>query len=293
MDERMAAMVLTSLSCSPISPPFTSRLSDTGSVGSSDTAYSSSYTSSPSPPLLLSRSAPLQGTTPQHGNADEGIDVDDAFGYFADEASPRKRKASTKVMYRCAWHGCGMLLHTDRSIASHVREVHLGRKKHGGGDSDMSDDNDDHEEEFYYTEEEVGVDIPLRHGQSLSPTPITGEAAGAPLEQDPIFKEHQYGARPCHAAPIPIPLVQKSLSWQPSSTNYLGSPHSRRQLFNYGSNSVRSSPMHSSSSSLKCVPLSKKSRGEMRKCRKVYGMENRDQWCTQCKWKKACTRFLE
>jgi len=24
---------------------------------------------------------------------------------------------------------------------------------------------------------------------------------------------------------------------------------------------------------------------------KVYGMDRRDMWCTQCKWKKACTRF--
>lgn len=31
--------------------------------------------------------------------------------------------------------------------------------------------------------------------------------------------------------------------------------------------------------------------GETRKCRKVYGMQGRDSWCTQCKWKKACTRF--
>lgn len=30
---------------------------------------------------------------------------------------------------------------------------------------------------------------------------------------------------------------------------------------------------------------------EVKKCRKVYGMENRELWCTQCKWKKACTRF--
>lgn len=34
-------------------------------------------------------------------------------------------------------------------------------------------------------------------------------------------------------------------------------------------------------------------RGENRKCRKVYGMERRDQWCTQCKWKKACSRFCD
>lgn len=40
-------------------------------------------------------------------------------------------------------------------------------------------------------------------------------------------------------------------------------------------------------------PLSpnRRTRGENKKCRKVYGMENRDQWCTQCKWKKACSRF--
>ncbi|CAH8440927.1 unnamed protein product [Schistosoma bovis] len=30
---------------------------------------------------------------------------------------------------------------------------------------------------------------------------------------------------------------------------------------------------------------------DVRKCRKVYGIENRDQWCNQCKWKKACRRF--
>ena len=37
----------------------------------------------------------------------------------------------------------------------------------------------------------------------------------------------------------------------------------------------------------------KKSKGDGKKCRKVYGMENRHLWCTQCRWKKACTRFLD
>ena len=32
-------------------------------------------------------------------------------------------------------------------------------------------------------------------------------------------------------------------------------------------------------------------RGDGRKCRKVYRMENKDKWCTQCRWKKACARF--
>ncbi|KAF2351485.1 hypothetical protein FHG87_017760 [Trinorchestia longiramus] len=31
--------------------------------------------------------------------------------------------------------------------------------------------------------------------------------------------------------------------------------------------------------------------GESKKCRKFYGMDQKNEWCTQCKWKKACTRF--
>ncbi|XP_072396153.1 uncharacterized protein [Diabrotica undecimpunctata] len=31
--------------------------------------------------------------------------------------------------------------------------------------------------------------------------------------------------------------------------------------------------------------------GGKKKCRKAYGIEFKDLWCTQCRWKKACTRF--
>ncbi|XP_016058688.1 PREDICTED: SLC2A4 regulator isoform X1 [Miniopterus natalensis] len=37
----------------------------------------------------------------------------------------------------------------------------------------------------------------------------------------------------------------------------------------------------------------RKPRGDAKKCRKVYGMERRDLWCTACRWKKACQRFLD
>lgn len=37
----------------------------------------------------------------------------------------------------------------------------------------------------------------------------------------------------------------------------------------------------------------KRIRGETRKCRKMYGMDKKDSWCTQCKWKKACSRFID
>ncbi|ELK25824.1 Zinc finger protein 704 [Myotis davidii] len=37
----------------------------------------------------------------------------------------------------------------------------------------------------------------------------------------------------------------------------------------------------------------RKPRGDAKKCRKVYGTERRDLWCTACRWKKACQRFLD
>jgi len=45
-------------------------------------------------------------------------------------------------------------------------------------------------------------------------------------------------------------------------------------------------------SSSKLLTGRKSRNGDVRKCRKVYGIENRSLWCTQCKWKKACTRFF-
>ncbi|KAJ8016072.1 hypothetical protein DPEC_G00003350 [Dallia pectoralis] len=43
----------------------------------------------------------------------------------------------------------------------------------------------------------------------------------------------------------------------------------------------------------KPAPGTRKPRGEAKKCRKVYGMEKRDMWCTACRWKKACQRFTD
>ncbi|CAN8003383.1 unnamed protein product [Ixodes pacificus] len=47
------------------------------------------------------------------------------------------------------------------------------------------------------------------------------------------------------------------------------------------------------SASPKSSPLHRRVRSESRKCRKIHGMENKDMWCTQCKWKKACSRYVD
>jgi len=55
---------------------------------------------------------------------------------------------------------------------------------------------------------------------------------------------------------------------------------------------IRLSPKPSCPSTSPKSPV-RRPRGDAKKCRKVYGMDQRDLWCTQCKWKKACTRFGE
>lgn len=50
------------------------------------------------------------------------------------------------------------------------------------------------------------------------------------------------------------------------------------------------SPKSDASSSLIKSPSRRTRDGK--KCRKVYGLEQRDLWCTQCKWKKACSRWV-
>uniref|UniRef100_A0A2C9JGE3 C2H2-type domain-containing protein n=1 Tax=Biomphalaria glabrata TaxID=6526 RepID=A0A2C9JGE3_BIOGL len=92
--------------------------------------------------------------------------------------------------------------------------------------------------------------------------------------------------------------IQKSLSWQihSSPSGHLISPPQRpnkptpqERLHQHQAQSPKSGMPPTTFK----VAQHRRPRSEVRKCRKVYGMENRDQWCTQCKWKKACTRFID
>ncbi|XP_025832031.1 zinc finger protein 704-like [Agrilus planipennis] len=114
------------------------------------------------------------------------------------------------------------------------------------------------EEEFYYTETEVEV-TPT----SSTPTMLHRDMARPPHE-DPEYQRQVVGSfrQSLYSGPINIPQSpHKLLKLSPR-------PHSPK---------MPASP--------------RRVRGENKKCRKVYGMENREQWCTQCKWKKACSRF--
>ncbi|XP_044151314.1 zinc finger protein 704 [Bufo gargarizans] len=156
MDKVTAAMVLTSLSTSPLvrSPPI--RLTDVNECwkdagyvpsSSSSSGYwswntTSDYSnpSTPSPPLSADHFKNFRCTVHPEDNPDET----DSGNLFFEDPVPRKRKNSMKVMFKCLWKKCGKILSTAAGIKKHIRNIHLGRT----GESDDCDG----EEDFYYTE---------------------------------------------------------------------------------------------------------------------------------------------
>ncbi|XP_021415519.2 zinc finger protein 704 [Oncorhynchus mykiss] len=355
MEKVTAAMVLTSLSSSPLvrSPPvkvsecLNGSWKDRGG-GFTPSSYSSSgywswsgpsdqsNPSTPSPPLSADSFKPFRMPSINGPPPDDAIDEQDGSSLLFDEPIPRKRKNSMKVMFKCLWKNCGKVLSSAAGIQRHIRTVHLGRNC----DSDCSDG----EEDFYYSEIKLNTDSVADGLSSLSPVspsvlspvppsndrhrrpPAEGSngssgnkenhshahsnttplSRSAPSALYLIHTDHAYQA----TSPVTIPSTGSgsaastsftpssssnfSISWQSPPVTFTGtavSPtHSRTQSFveqRPQTIAVLSSPPRATGS------LSRKSRGEGKKCRKVYGMENRDMWCTACRWKKACQRFTD
>lgn len=363
MDKVTAAMVLTSLSTSPLvrSPPvkvsesLSGSWKDNGSAGlftpssnSSSGGYWSwsapsdqSNPSTPSPPLSADSFKPFRvpsvgGVGPgPAGPDDPSLDEQDGSSLLFDEPIPRKRKNSMKVMFKCLWKNCGKVLSTAAGIQRHIRTIHLGRNC----DSDWSDG----EEDFYYTEIKLNTDSVADGLSSLSPMspsvlsppppsllpsasqpsdshrppqssdskePLVGGTTqlsrSAPSALYLIHTDHAYQA----TAPVSIPSSSSnsassastsftptnsssfSISWQSPPVTFTGNTLSPSKSQGFGEQrsqtiAVLSSPPRATTA------LSRKVRGEGKKCRKVYGMENRDMWCTACRWKKACQRFTD
>ncbi|KAM8785274.1 zinc finger protein 704 isoform 1-T1 [Rhynchonycteris naso] len=330
MDKVTAAMVLTSLSTSPLvrSPPVRPTEGLSGSWkegGAPSSSCSSGYwswsapsdqsnPSTPSPPLSADSAKPFRSPAP-----DDGIDESEAGNLLFDEPIPRKRKNSMKVMFKCLWKNCGKVLSTAAGIQKHIRNVHLGRV----GDSDYSDG----EEDFYYTEIKLNTDsvadglgslAPASPSQSLASPPtfpipdssrtetpcaktetklMTPLSRSAPTTLYLVHTDHAYQATP----PVTIPGSAKftpngssfSISWQSPPVTFTGIPVSPTHHHPVGTGEQRQHSHTVLSSPPRGTVSLRKPRGEGKKCRKVYGMENRDLWCTACRWKKACQRFLD
>lgn len=335
MDEMMAAMVLTSLSCSPIvqSPPCGDLIptpqvtcdlwKESGDVSDSGSSTTSGHwsvecgASTPSPPHNEA-SPKYTNEAFSASHVDEGFETDpDPF--LLDEPAPRKRKNSVKIMYKCLWPNCGKLLRSIVGIKRHVKTQHLG----DGADSDQRK----REEDFYYTEvqlkEEAEAESTPRSPstattplliQPLTPKPET-PALEVPSVESPLSSalsqsapgsfwhiqaDHAYQALPSIQIPV-SPHIFTSISWAaaPSALPSLSPIRSRSLSFSEQQHQQQQqqTPLIKSHLIVASPPRatngSRKVRGEAKKCRKVYGIEHRDQWCTACRWKKACQRFLD
>uniref|UniRef100_A0AAY5KA91 C2H2-type domain-containing protein n=1 Tax=Esox lucius TaxID=8010 RepID=A0AAY5KA91_ESOLU len=307
MDKVTAAMVLTSLSTSPLvrSPPVkgTEGLNgwwkDSGGGCFTPSSYSSSgywswsgpsdqsNPSTPSPPLSADSFKPFRTPGANGPAPDDAIDDQDGSSLLFDEPIPRKRKNSMKVMFKCLWKNCGKVLSTAAGIQRHIRTIHLGRN----WDSDCSDG----EEDFYYSEIKLNTDSVADGLSSLSPVSPSVLSPVAPPPRSPPTTPgrshaHSNTTPLSRSAPSALYLIHSDHAYQVRDTPTKTTSNSNFSI------SWQSPPVTFTGNALMYPPmslLSRKSRGEGRKCRKVYGMENRDMWCTACRWKKACQRFTD
>ncbi|XP_009069326.1 PREDICTED: zinc finger protein 395 [Acanthisitta chloris] len=333
MDEMVAAMVLTSLSCSPVvqSPPAgesglppsraacdpwkeSGDVSDSGSSTTSGHWSGGSDISTPSPPHPAG-SPKYSSEALSSPQADDGFETD-SDPFLLDEPAPRKRKNSVKVMYKCLWPSCGKVLRSIVGIKRHVKTQHLG----DSADSDQRK----REEDFYYTEVQVKEEPAPEAAAATSPmstsAPIIIQQALAKPEallvEQPVLEpalassalsqsapssfwhiqaDHAYQALPSIQIPV-SPHIFTSISWATATSTLPSLSPVRSRSLSF-SEPQPPTPMIKSHLIVASPPRvsigTRKVRGEAKKCRKVYGIEHRDQWCTACRWKKACQRFLD
>uniref|UniRef100_A0A4W3JDV8 DUF4772 domain-containing protein n=1 Tax=Callorhinchus milii TaxID=7868 RepID=A0A4W3JDV8_CALMI len=241
VDEIMAAMVLTSLSCSPsTNSTWTGRYTLTSS--------SITVAHPPSPPNKLSLHCP---STPP------------------------------AVLLSLVW-GISNMVMGFRLCGRHhyVKVASLDRRK---AEADPSDG----EEDFYYTEvQETSEDLPEYSSvpRSLSPPgffPQNPPGVSPPLPHHEEVSDVPVSAFLSQSAPSCLWQVSADHPYKVEiSQDPPVQPHPRPPSY-----------PPCPSPTLIPNPPNSKVRGEAKKCRKVYGLENRSQWCTACRWKKACQRF--
>ncbi|KAG9332622.1 hypothetical protein JZ751_014720 [Albula glossodonta] len=286
-------------------------------------ASDQSVPSTPSPPLSndVSKSFLLSS------QGDDNIEESETTHFLFEDPIPRKRKNSMKVMFKCLWKNCDKVLSTSSGIQRHIRTVHLGRNS----DSDYSDGEEDFyysEIEVNMDTLSEGLSsLTPTSPTTAAPPPIfpapelphsepaqinlRGVPCHTPLSQSApstlchIRTDHAYQATAPVSIPVSSKLIQSesgiSMSWQSPPIIFKGLPGPVSQIRTVGIGEKRQPAQHATVTKIhtSAAPVPKpstgarKPRGEAKKCRKVYGMEKKDMWCTACRWKKACQRFTD
>ncbi|XP_028380291.2 SLC2A4 regulator isoform X2 [Phyllostomus discolor] len=278
LDEVMAAAALTSLSTSPLllgppaagfhaepgsepwsEPPVQPPGSGSGSGGDWgwDLASEQSSPPTPSPPLPL-----------------------EAAHFLFGEPAPRKRKGAVQVLFQCLWKRCGEVLGTASGMQRHIRLAHLGRQ--------AEPEQSDGEEDFYYTELDIGLEV-LAGGLSS----LTSVSPTASLP--PAFPRLELPEPPALPSLLrPLALSPPQVLSSEAHPQVCRPDHSHQGCLAPARLQVQPSPAGALEPALPSTRGAslRKPRGDAKKCRKAYGVQRRDLWCTACRWKKACQRFL-
>ncbi|XP_018090498.1 SLC2A4 regulator isoform X2 [Xenopus laevis] len=278
LDEAIAAAALTSLSSGPMVlgvgtadcngqqyRDSTGVSSIRRSMNNSDLYIEMPASSTPSPPLHSAYSCSYP---------DAAIEDSDTTHLLFGDPIPRKRKNSGRIMFRCLWKNCGKVLSSSAAIQKHIRTAHLGRN--------VEQEHNDGEEDFYYTEIDVNIDTLSDGLSNLTPTSPT--TCGPPCFPYAMSLGAVNGTE--------FPLISPLSLSAPSNLFHVHSDHAY-QVLPVLSVTEKVQPQAITAPSSKPSPVTRKPRGEAKKCRKVYGMERRDMWCTACRWKKACQRFID
>ncbi|XP_011054944.1 PREDICTED: zinc finger protein 704 [Acromyrmex echinatior] len=275
------------------SPP----LSEEGVPTRSSPCPATSHPSHNQPHYPYNTSGSSSSSTPGSTTLDEGIVPD-----YIEEQHPRKKirakvnqdpietepgacatfeseQANAAVVFKCNWPGCLEIKATVALIEEHVRQSHLllGPKKSKGCDSE-----DDHEEEFYY--QEVAVD------HMSSPPTMSHRDMARPPHEDP---EYQKQLR-LEATPAASNFIENGMVGvrEPSNTFTISqSPGTPNKHIKLSPRPLQACHQQNMTASTGKPSSPRRTRSDVKKCRKIYGMDSRDLWCTQCRWKKACTRF--
>ncbi|KAF3849529.1 hypothetical protein F7725_019248, partial [Dissostichus mawsoni] len=331
MDEIMAAMVLTSLSCSPAvqslpqSDPGPAastsadmecgggELSDSGSSG-----YWSWDHGNVSP-------APSPSVTEIDSSPDEGLQMELEQGEELNAKKPKTAFSlyfvsfftfpliSFHVLYLCRVYFSPSELFqkcVQVSVAQLWQGAHVFSRNKNTSVCCISDQSQ-REEDFYYTKFSCeSVDSPPTPAPSQQ---ALGQASSshlswAPCDTPPasgvqIPPAHRprsnssSGPGPSRPSPLSHP-VQVSVAsrtpgcqgWNPSASV---SGHSGEASLSLRQCGGTVAPAEQAAA-YDCFPSRthcsfRKGRGEAKKCRKVYGVERKDQWCTACRWKKPAS----
>ncbi|XP_036139065.1 zinc finger protein 704 isoform X2 [Monomorium pharaonis] len=276
------------------SPP----LSEEGVPTRSSPCPATSHPSHNQPHYPYNASGSSSSSTPGSTTLDEGIVPD-----YIEEQHPRKKirakvnqdpietepgacatfeseQANAAVVFKCTWPGCLEIKATVALIEEHVRQSHLGPKKSKGCDSE--DDMSVHEEEFYY--QEVAVD------HMSSPPTMSHRDMARPPHEDPEYqKQLRLEATPAANNYIENVIVGVR---EPSNTFTISqSPGTPNKHIKLSPRPLQACHQQNMTASTGKPSSPRRTRSDVKKCRKIYGMDSRDLWCTQCRWKKACTRF--